>query len=191
MVRRTLTDIRVRHSGCVHHPEPSPTVAWNPHLLPPTNHRLVAPPCGSLSETLQNPCTYWNSVSDHVRCRMALRVLIADDSLSMRLLLQRVLTSRGHQVYEAVDGDEALQLLHTHQPDIAILDVIMPGLDGLEVSRAARAAPDLASIKIIVISANATAADALAAGADRFLVKPFLPSRLLTVIDELTTVKSA
>jgi CheY-like chemotaxis protein len=121
---------------------------------------------------------------------MALRVLIADDSLSMRLLLQRVLTSRGHQVYEAVDGDQALELLHAHHPDVAILDVIMPGLDGLAVCRAARADPDFASLKIIVISANATVDDALTAGADCFLMKPFLPSRLLTVIDELTTVKS-
>ena len=122
---------------------------------------------------------------------MALRVLIADDSLSMRLLLQRVLASRGHQVYEAVDGDQALLLLHEHHPDVAILDVIMPGLDGLEVCRAVRADPDLTPLKIIVISANATVADALAAGADGFLVKPFLPSRFLALIDELTAVKSA
>ena len=121
---------------------------------------------------------------------MTLRVLIADDSLSMRLLLQRVLANRGHQVYEAGDGDQAVQLLHAHHPDVAILDVIMPGLDGLEVCRAVRADADFASLKIIMISANATVADAVAAGADSFLVKPFLPSRLLTLIDELTTVKS-
>jgi CheY-like chemotaxis protein len=121
---------------------------------------------------------------------MALRVLIADDSLSMRLLLQRVLANRGHQVYEAADGNEALQLLHAHHPDIAILDVIMPGMDGLEVCSTVRADANFASLKIIVISANATVANALAAGADSFLVKPFLPSRLLMLIDELTTVKS-
>lgn len=121
---------------------------------------------------------------------MALRVLIADDSLSMRLLLQRVLANRGHRVYEAGDGNQALQILHRHRPDVAMLDVIMPGLDGFEVCRAARADPGLASIKIIVISANATAADALTAGADGFLLKPFLPSQLLALINELTAVKS-
>src|SRR4051812_46122373 len=100
---------------------------------------------------------------------MVLRVLIADDSLSMRLLLQRVLANRGHQVYEAIDGEQALQMLHAHHPDVAILDVIMPGLDGLEVCRVVRADSDFASLKIILISANATVDDALAAGADRFL----------------------
>ena len=190
-MRRILTCARVRHSGCARRPEPSPpdrdlepspTATYEP---PDSRAFLWKPP-----RNIANPCTCWNPVIDYVRCCMALHVLIADDSLSMRLLLHRVLASRGHQIYEAIDGDQALQLLHAHHPDIAILDVIMPGLDGLEVCRTARADPAFASLKVIVISANATVDDALAAGADCFLVKPFLPSRLLALIDELTAVKS-
>jgi CheY-like chemotaxis protein len=100
-------------------------------------------------------------------------------------LLHLILSPR-HSVLEAKDGGEALELLHRHRPDVAILDVVMPVLSGLQVCRLLREDPDLRNISVIVLSANATEDDASRAGADRFLAKPFLPSTLLRMIDDLT-----
>jgi CheY-like chemotaxis protein len=112
-------------------------------------------------------------------------ILIADDLPSVRRLLQLTLAPR-HTVIEAEDGDEALTLLRQHRPDVAILDVTMPVRDGLEVCRTIRSDPDLCDTAVIVISGNAGEGDASAAGADRFLAKPFLPSALLRAVEALT-----
>jgi CheY-like chemotaxis protein len=103
----------------------------------------------------------------------------------VRHLLQLTLAPR-HTVIEAEDGDEALALLRQHRPDVAILDVTMSVRDGLEVCRLIRSDPDLRDTAVIVISGNAGEGDALAAGADRFLAKPFLPSVLLRAVEALT-----
>jgi CheY-like chemotaxis protein len=116
------------------------------------------------------------------------RVLIVDDEPGIRRLL-RVTLGQAYQVEEAADGAAALRRLLVDSPDIVILDVAMPILDGLAVCRAARAEPALAGLGIIVLSANVGAAEALAAGADRALPKPFRPLELLGVIDELVTTR--
>jgi CheY-like chemotaxis protein len=67
----------------------------------------------------------------------------------------------------------------------AILDIVMPGRDGFEVCRAVRADPDVRDMPLILISGNATEAEARAAGANAFLAKPFLPSALLAIVDAL------
>src|SRR4051812_4051150 len=103
-------------------------------------------------------------------------ILIADDSFGLRLLVIRMLETHGHRVIEAIDGDRALELIVDEHPDLAILDVIMPGRDGFEVCRAVRTDPGVRATPIIMISANATEDEARAAGADAFLAKPFLPS---------------
>jgi DNA-binding response OmpR family regulator len=90
-----------------------------------------------------------------------------------------------HQVIEAADGAEALVLLFQERPDVLILDVAMPILNGLAVCRAARAERKLDQVGIILISANASAVEALAAGADRFMPKPFRPLELRWAIDEV------
>jgi len=111
-------------------------------------------------------------------------VLIADDMEAVRRLLRLTLESR-HTLLEAEDGGEALALLRRHRPAVAILDVVMPGLSGLQVCRLIREDPDLRAIGVIILSANAAADDARRAGADRFFVKPFLPSALLRAVDDL------
>ena len=73
---------------------------------------------------------------------------------------------------EAADGDAALAALRAHRPAVAVLDVQMPGRSGLEVCRAVRADPALASTGVLIVSANAVADDAEGAGADAFLPKP-------------------
>jgi len=119
------------------------------------------------------------------------RVLIADDSSQLRLLVRRALLLADHDVLEAVDGEQALAILRLEQPDVAILDVIMPGLNGLDVCRAARADPVLETIGIIILSANASIDQASTAGADRFVSKPFLPSDLLAAVNQLTVLQRA
>ena len=109
-------------------------------------------------------------------------ILIADDHASVRRLLRLTLSAR-HTVIEAEDGGEALDLLRAYRPDIAILDVVMPVLNGLQLCRILRRDPSLNDLRIIVLSANASEHEAQQAGADFFLAKPFLPSRLLDLID--------
>ncbi len=112
-------------------------------------------------------------------------VLIADDDVRIRRLLGMTLRGVGHEVLEADDGDAALAALHAHRPAVAVLDVQMPGRSGLDVCRALRADPALASIRVVIVSANAVADDAKGAGADAFLPKPFSPLRLLAAVDAL------
>ena len=115
------------------------------------------------------------------------RVLIVDDSVQIRRLVRHVLELGGHEVTEGVDGDQALRLVHLERPDVAVLDIVMPGPSGLDVCAAVRRDPALASTRIIILSGNATAANAARAGADRFLAKPFLPSELLAAVRDLGT----
>jgi CheY-like chemotaxis protein len=99
--------------------------------------------------------------------------------------LLRLSLAPPHTVIEAADGGEALALLRQHQPNVAILDVAMPVLDGLALCRLIRDDPDLCDIGIIVASGSADGADALRAGADRFIGKPYRPRDVLAALDEL------
>jgi len=115
------------------------------------------------------------------------KVLIADDEPSLRLLVSATIESDLLTVVEAEDGDEAWTLMCEHQPDLALLDIQMPGKTGLEVARAIRADPRLAGTKIIMLSAKAQQADVSAgmvAGADLYLTKPFSPTELLAAVEQ-------
>lgn len=114
-------------------------------------------------------------------------VLIADDEPSLRLLVSATIESELLTVLEAQDGDEAWALLQEQPPDLALLDVQMPGRTGLELARAIRAEPTLAHTKIIILTSKAQQADiaaGLAAGADLYLTKPFSPIELLTAVEQ-------
>jgi CheY-like chemotaxis protein len=112
-------------------------------------------------------------------------ILIADDVASVRRILSLTFTGQ-YMVIEAADGLEALMLAEQHHPDVAILDVAMPGLNGLEVCRLLRRDPNLSRIGIIIHSASSSDAAARQAGADRFLPKPSLPSQIRAAVDDLT-----
>ena len=115
------------------------------------------------------------------------RILVADDESRIRLLLRTLLRGEGHDVVEAADGDEAWTLLASQRPDIAILDVTMPGRSGLDVCRLVRSDPAVRRTGVIVVSASVTEADVLRAGADVFLPKPFSPRALLAAVNRLVT----
>jgi CheY-like chemotaxis protein len=112
-------------------------------------------------------------------------ILVADDAPNIRTLL-RVVLQPAHRVIEADDGEQALTRALAHRPALAILDITMPGLTGLDVCRRLRENPDLQAMPVIIITANGAPGDratALEAGADYFLTKPFSPA----VISELVT----
>ncbi len=103
------------------------------------------------------------------------RVLVVDDDDTVREVLRRYLTRDGHEVTEAADGVTGLGMVRSQQPDLVVLDLMLPGLDGFAVCRAIRAESD---VPIIVITARAAEVDRLRGfdlGADDYVTKPFSP----------------
>ena len=108
-------------------------------------------------------------------------VLAADDDQLIRELIQFRLERSGYEVVTASDGDEALRLARERLPDLAVLDVMMPGLDGYEVTRQLRADEATSRIPVILLTARVQEADVaqgFEAGADDYLTKPFSPQEL-------------
>ena len=108
-----------------------------------------------------------------------LRVLVVDDEPAIRRFLHSALTSHAHSVFEASGGQEALSLVVTHRPDLVILDLGLPDMDGIEVTRRLR---EWTSIPIIILSVRGAESDkiaALDAGADDYLTKPFGAGELM------------
>jgi DNA-binding response OmpR family regulator len=116
------------------------------------------------------------------------RVLIADDDDDIRELVTFKLAQKGYQVTSTADGPAALAAVEAEPPDLAVLDVTMPGMSGLDVCRHLRANPDTAGIAVILLTARAQEADVQAgfgSGADDYVVKPFSPRELLSRIEAL------
>ena len=108
-------------------------------------------------------------------------LLVADDDEDILTLVQLRLSRSGYEVVVARDGEEALRLAREKQPDLAVLDWMMPKASGLEVLRAIRADADTCDIPVVLLTARASEADiqeGLAAGADDYIAKPFSPQEL-------------
>jgi DNA-binding response OmpR family regulator len=106
-------------------------------------------------------------------------ILVAEDEEDILSLLAFRLEREGYEVVAARDGDRALELARARRPAAAVLDIAMPGLDGLAVARRIRA--ELAETKILLLTARARREDiesGLAAGADGYITKPFSPAML-------------
>jgi len=115
-----------------------------------------------------------------------MRILVVDDELAVRESLRRALALEGHDVGLAADGREALATIARSAPDLVVLDVLMPELDGLEVSRRLRAVGD--RTPILMLTARAEVEDRVAgldAGADDYLGKPFALDELLARVRAL------
>jgi two-component system phosphate regulon response regulator PhoB len=115
-------------------------------------------------------------------------ILIADDEPAILDLVRFTLEDPQVQIVEAADGAVALELARRVRPDVALLDVQMPRLSGLDVCRRMRELPECAHTRIVMLTAAAQAEDrrrGLAAGADHYLTKPFSPLALLTLIRSL------
>jgi DNA-binding response OmpR family regulator len=125
---------------------------------------------------------------------MTSRIVVADDDPDIRRLIVFTLRRRGYEVHEAGAGDAALELVRKELPDLVVLDVMMPGLTGIEVAQMLKANADTASIPIIILSAKGQAAEVNAgidAGAHAYMVKPFTPQDLAAKIRELLGAKES
>lgn len=115
-------------------------------------------------------------------------VLVADDDDDILLLVTTRLRRDGFDVISARNGEEALQLAQERRPDIAVLDIGMPGLDGLEVLQRIRADDALKDIRVLLLTAKAQESDVrrgYEAGADAYVRKPFSPAELSARVREL------
>lgn len=121
---------------------------------------------------------------------MSKRILIIEDSDVNRRLMRDVLLYHGFDVLEASDGKEGIELAMSQRPDIILLDMQMPVMDGFEVLRVIRDNPDLRDIKIIAVTSYAMVGDRekiLNAGADDYIAKPIdtreLPRRIMRILN--------
>ncbi len=116
----------------------------------------------------------------------ATRILVVDDDPKIRTVVRRGLAYEGYRVVEAASGEEGLEKAREHLPDLVILDVMMPGIDGLEVTRRLRAAGG--EVAILMLTARDEIKDrveGLETGADDYLVKPFNFEELLARVHAL------
>ena len=119
------------------------------------------------------------------------RVLVVDDDAGIASSLRRALLYEGYAVTVAADGDAALQRAHTDAPDLVILDVMLPGIDGIEVCRRLRADDDVPVLMLTARDATADRVVGLDSGADDYLVKPFAYEELLARVRALLRRKPA
>jgi CheY-like chemotaxis protein len=119
-----------------------------------------------------------------------IRILVAEDNAVNRELLRELLEARGYKVFEACDGQEALQMIEQAQPELLLLDIGMPVLDGFAVIRRIRENPRLAPLPVVAVTAYAMQGDRekiLRSGFDGYLSKPLNPSSLTAELDRLLT----
>jgi DNA-binding response OmpR family regulator len=115
-----------------------------------------------------------------------MKILIADDELRLRKVVALHLKKAGFSVLEAGNGKQALEMAKTHKPDMIVLDIMMPEMNGLETCQALKADSELSSIPVILLTAMAESADiekGTGVGAEYYLTKPFSPKDLIDKIN--------
>jgi len=121
------------------------------------------------------------------------RILVADDNPDNRAIFEARLAAHGHAILTAGDGEEALRLATSERPDLVLLDVTMPGLDGIEVCRRLKADPSLPFMPVIMITARTNSRDVVAgleAGADEYLTKPVDQAALVARVKSMLRIKA-
>jgi two-component system cell cycle response regulator DivK len=116
---------------------------------------------------------------------MTRRILVVEDQEDNRRIIRDLLTSIGYELIEATDGAAGVRLAGTERPDLILMDIQLPVLDGHEATRRIKQDPKLRHIPIIVVTSYALSGDdakAMAAGADAYVAKPFSPRQLLATI---------
>ena len=118
---------------------------------------------------------------------MSKRILVVEDHEENRRIVRDLLTSAGYEIVEAVTGEEGVTMAENERPDLILMDIQLPGLDGYEATRRIKANPALRQIPIIAVTSYALSGDdvkARAAGCDAYVAKPFSPRALLAKIRE-------
>ena len=116
---------------------------------------------------------------------MTKRILVVEDQEDLRGVLRTLLTGSGYAMLEAADGETGVARAKSDRPDLILMDIQMPVLDGYEATRRIKADPDLAGTPVIAVSSFAMKGDeekARAAGCDHYVTKPYSPMQLLCVI---------
>jgi two-component system cell cycle response regulator DivK len=119
---------------------------------------------------------------------MTKRILIVEDTEDNRQILRDLLTAAGYELIEAVDGAAGVAMAAKHKPDLVLMDIQLPLVDGYEATRRIKADPDLRHIPVVAVTSYALSGDeekARAAGCDGYIAKPFSPRQLLGKVREL------
>jgi CheY-like chemotaxis protein len=119
-----------------------------------------------------------------------LRVLLVDDNAALRENLAECLEAEGHQVLAACDGNDALGVLSRQaRPDVVVLDLIMPGLDGREVAAVVRRSPELRDLRLVLMTGHASDAVSACKDVDAVLEKPFGLAQLFAALQGGTAAR--
>ena len=113
------------------------------------------------------------------------RVLVVEDQEDLRGILRDLLTSSGYEMLEAADGQAGVDKAKAEKPDLILMDIQMPVMDGYDATRQIKADPDLKPIPIVAVSSFAMKGDeekARAAGCDHYITKPYSPMQLLKTV---------
>jgi two-component system cell cycle response regulator DivK len=114
-------------------------------------------------------------------------ILVVEDQADNRRILRDLLVNAGYELIEAESGEEAITAVTARRPDLILMDIQLPVIDGYEATRRIRSNPELKSIPIIAVTSYALAGDevkALSAGCTAYITKPFSPRALLATVQE-------
>jgi len=115
------------------------------------------------------------------------RILVVEDTPDNRQIMRDLLTNAGYELIEAIDGAAGVIAALAHRPDLILMDIQLPVIDGYEATRRIKANPETAGIPVIAVTSYALSGDeakALAAGCDGYVAKPFSPRHLLAKVRE-------
>ena len=116
------------------------------------------------------------------------KILVVEDTEDNRQILRDLLSMAGYEMVEAHDGAEGVLKAAEHKPDLILMDIQMPVMDGYEATRRIKANPDLKSIPIVAVTSYALSGDeekARAAGCDAYIAKPYSPRQMLAKVREI------
>jgi two-component system response regulator MtrA len=116
------------------------------------------------------------------------RIVVADDDVDIRELVEFKLSTMGHDIVAVGDGAAAIEACRAQLPDLCVLDVMMPGVSGLDAIRIIRSDPDLLELPVILLTARAQESDVTMgfdSGADDYITKPFSPRELAARVEAL------
>jgi two-component system cell cycle response regulator DivK len=119
---------------------------------------------------------------------MTKRILVVEDTEDNRQILRDLLTAAGYDLIEATDGESGVAMAGAHKPDLILMDIQLPQIDGYEATRRIKADPALNHIPIVAVTSYALSGDeekTRAAGCDGYIAKPFSPRQLLGKVREL------
>lgn len=115
------------------------------------------------------------------------RILYVEDNFQNKRLVKKILAARGYEVLEADDGLTGVEMAREQRPDLILMDISLPGIDGVEATQRIKAYPETSQIPVIALTANAMRGDRerfIAAGCDDYLPKPISTTELLEMVQK-------